>query len=116
MNDLDQIEWMLDDLLTDRGRDSCKHEKCWLDSVMGFDDVDGPSPVQFGRQDGGKEIALQFTVVFGHEAVVSLGFDILESCKKGGVAEGVFDKRKTPARKHSSRADLVELAPAILPH
>ena len=40
MDTLDEIQGVLDDLLTYRGCDSCKHEESGLDTVMRFDDID----------------------------------------------------------------------------
>ena len=59
---------------------------------------------------------MQVSVVFGHEAVVRLGFDVLEGCEEGGVAEGVFDEGETPAGEYTARTDFAELAAAVLPH
>ena len=54
MDILNQIEGMLDDLLSYRGRDPGKHQKGRLDGVVRPDDVDGPCLVQVGGQNRGQ--------------------------------------------------------------
>ena len=57
MDILNQIEGMLDDLLSYRGRDPGQHQKGRLDGVVRSDDVDGPRLVQVGGQDRGQQVA-----------------------------------------------------------
>ena len=116
MDILDQIEGVLDDLLGYRGCDPGQHQKGRLDGVVRSDDVDGPGHIHFGSQNRRKELAVQIAVVFGHEAVVCLCFDVLECCEEGRVAEGVFDEGEAPAGEYAARTDLAKLAAAVLPH
>ena len=98
MDVLDQIEWVLNDLLTDRCADASEHEESRLDSKMRFDHIYGTRLVQFRCEKGCKEVAMKITIVLGHKSVVGLGFNILESRKEYSVAKGVFDEGKGPAR------------------
>ena len=99
MDVLNQIEWMLNDLLTDRCADASEHEESRLDSIMRFDHIYGARLVQFRCEEGCEEIATKITIVFGHKSVVGLGFDILETRKECSVAKRVFDEGKGPARE-----------------
>lgn len=100
MDVLDQIEWVLNDLLSDRRADASEHEESRLDSIVRFDHIYGARLVQFRGEKGGEEIATKITIVFGHKSVVGLGFDILEARKECSVAKGVFDEGKGPAREN----------------
>ena len=99
MDVLNQIEWVLNDLLTDRRTDASQHEESRFDGIMRFDHVYGARLVQFRCEKGGEEIATKVAIVFGHKSVVGLGFDILETRKECSVAKGVFDEGKGPARE-----------------
>ena len=100
MDVLNQIEWVLNNLLTDRRADASEHEESRLDSIVRFDHIYGPRLVQFRCEKGGEEIATKITIVLGHKSVVGLGFDVLETRKECSVAKGVFDQGKGPPREN----------------
>ena len=116
MDALNQIDRVLDDLLADGCSDTPEHQKRRLDCVMGFDHIDGSSPVESWRQQGRNQVTTQIPIIFGHKCVICLRFDILKRRKESGVSERILDERKAKARKYSSRTDLAEFTSAVLPH
>ena len=84
---------MLDQLLCNGGRNSCKHKECRLDGVVRLDNRLAVMLVDTRSQDRIITAFSPMTVVSCYEAVIALSLHVFEGRKERPVAKGIFYKR-----------------------
>lgn len=123
MNTLYQRDWICDELLCDRCRDTRKHQKGRFDRIMWFDEY---CPLLVGirtrlwrKNEAITPVVVVWTteeasIITLHKGIISLSLDILKRCEKKTIAKRILQQRQFPTRKHSAKADFGQLLASVV--
>ena len=90
MDALHQVDRMLDDLLSDRGRDACKHQKNRLNGIMRLDDGHIALLGGLGSVFETKIARAETTIKGCYKGIVTLSLDVFECREKQRIAKRIL--------------------------